>query len=151
MPASNGPIAAEKSEGHAGGDVVLGPEHGQDANHLHGQDQTQRQGGHRHQREGLDPQVVHLGDDFPEEPGRVRQGAAGLQEKQGQIPHIIHEAHDRVAGAVKKPVLHERPAHPKKYYTKCLKLTTYRDSVKEKGPDSRAAPTRSPAAAPKPT
>ena len=50
----------------------------------------------------LHPQVVHLGDDLPEKPGRVRQGAAGLQEKQGQVPQIIGEAQGRMPGAVKK-------------------------------------------------
>ena len=107
------PQTAEKGEGHAGGDVVGGPEHGQDVDPLHGQDQAQGQGGHRHQGEGLHPQVVHLGDDLPEKPGWMRQGAAGLHEKQGQVAHVIHEAHDQMPGPVEEAVPHARPARPK--------------------------------------
>jgi hypothetical protein len=34
------------------------------------------------------------------------QGATALREKQGQIPHVIDEGHDPVAGFIEKGVPH---------------------------------------------
>ena len=105
---------------------------------MHGQHQPHREGSHRYQGEGPYSQLEHLGDDLPEEPGGVGQGAAGLQEKQGQFPQVIHELHNLMAGLVKKPVAHGRPAHPK-VSIKIFKLNIYPGGVKEEGPAFRPA------------
>ena len=103
----------EKRHGHAGGDVVGGPEPTQHLEALHGQDQPHRKRGHHHEGEGFHPQLVHLVDNLPNEPGGVEQAAARIQPKEEQVPHVIDESHRLMAGPIKQALFHQpRPMQP---------------------------------------
>jgi hypothetical protein len=79
--------------GHQSGNIVGGSEPTKDFQTLHGQDHPQGEGRDQHQGQGLDPQMVHLGDGFPEKPGGENQAAASLNEKDAHIPHVIQKGH----------------------------------------------------------